>query len=222
MVYDKEYVDDLLVRLAHNSSAIEGNTISLPETADIILNGKMPSSNKDVREFYEIDNHKYALEYILDLIEEGKDLDIYEIKEIHKLLTHRLQHDAGEFKSAGNMILGANFETVPAENVYEAIKDWLDNSKYSIENSDDKLKAIAYSHIKFERIHPFSDGNGRTGRMVILFLSIRYLGYPALIYKEDKAQYVNHLSEQDDEALGKLLQKSFDFESNRYKNIKEK
>ncbi|MEI2421155.1 hypothetical protein V6O07_12855, partial [Arthrospira platensis SPKY2] len=59
MVYDKEYVDDLLVRLAHNSSAIEGNTISLPETADIILNGKMPSSNKDVREFYEIDNHKY-------------------------------------------------------------------------------------------------------------------------------------------------------------------
>lgn len=68
MPYTNSYLDDVLVRMAYHSSGIEGNTISLPETVSIILENALPTGRKSVREFYEIDNHKGAFSYILDLL----------------------------------------------------------------------------------------------------------------------------------------------------------
>ena len=64
--FTQDYLDDILVRLAHHSAGIEGNTISLPATVSIILNGTLPTSGKaTVREFYEIENHKQAFEHVI-------------------------------------------------------------------------------------------------------------------------------------------------------------
>ena len=68
MTYTQDYLDDVLVRIAYHSSGIEGNTISLPETVSIILESSLPTSRKSIREFYEIENHKQAFSYILDLL----------------------------------------------------------------------------------------------------------------------------------------------------------
>lgn len=61
-----EYLEDMLVRMAYHSSEIEGNTISLPQTVSIILEGTLPGENKSIREFYEIENHKQTFDYMLD------------------------------------------------------------------------------------------------------------------------------------------------------------
>lgn len=222
MDYSDKYLKDLLVRLAHHSSAIEGNTISLPETVSIIIENQLPTSRKSIREFYEIENHKKAFEYILDKVENKEQLTEQVIKEIHKRLVDRLQHDAGRFKVTQNAIIGAEFQTANPEEVPYLIKQWIDNTEYRIERVNEqleKIKVLAESHIQFERIHPFSDGNGRTGRMILLMESIKHLGVPVLIRKEERAEYIESLANQDENRLTKILKSSLDNESGRMKQL---
>lgn len=214
-----DYFEDILVRLAHHSAGIEGNTISLPATVSIIVNGTLPiSSGVTVREFYEIENHKQAFEHMINhLINEDK-LSIELIKEIHGDLTDRLQHDKGQFKKSENMILGAEFQTSSPAETPMLISQLVDNLNYRLEHTEakeDKLKAILDTHIQFERIHPFSDGNGRTGRMIMNY-SLLQEGFPPLIIeKETKAQYVELLSNQDVDSFLTFAESILDKESRR-------
>ena len=199
--FSKDYLDDILVRLAHHSAGIEGNTISLPATVSIIVNGTLPMSGKaTVREFYEIENHKQAFENMLSHLLNEDPLTVTIIKDIHADLTDRLQYDRGQFKKNENMILGAEFQTAsPSETPY-LMAQLFDNLTYRLnmaESEDEKLLAILDTHIQFERIHPFSDGNGQTGRMTLNY-SLLQQGFPPLIIeKETKAQYIEFLGNQD-------------------------
>lgn len=199
--FTQDYLDDILVRLAHHSAGIEGNTISLPATVSIILNGTLPTSGKaTVREFYEIENHKQAFECVIQHLVNEDSLSIEIVKEIHADLTDRLQYDRGQFKKNENMIIGAEFQTASPVETPALMIQLVDNLEYRLEsvNSDEeKLLAILDTHIQFERIHPFSDGNGRTGRMVMNY-SLLQQGFPPLIIeKGTKAQYIEFLGNQD-------------------------
>ena len=197
----QDYLDDMLVRLAHHSAGIEGNTISLPATVSIILNGTLPvSSGATVREFYEIENHKLAFSNLLDHLENNDKLSVSIIKEIHADLTDRLQYDKGQFKKNENMIIGAEFQTATPGETPFLIQQLVDNLEYRLENAateEEKLESILDTHIQFERFYPFSDGNGRTGRMVLNY-SLLQQGFPPLIIeKETKATYIELLASQD-------------------------
>lgn len=199
--FSKDYLDDILVRLAHHSAGIEGNTISLPATVSIIVNGTLPMSGKaTVREFYEIENHKQAFENIMTHLLNEDSLTVTIIKEIHADLTDRLQYDRGQFKKNENVILGAEFQTASPSETPFLMTQLIDNLAYRLDiagSDDDKLLAILGTHIQFERIHPFSDGNGRTGRMVLNY-SLLQQGFPPLIIeKETKAEYIEFLGNQD-------------------------
>ena len=197
----QDYLDDMLVRLAHHSAGIEGNTISLPATVSIILNGTLPiSSGATVREFYEIENHKQAFSNMLDHLESNDTLSVSIIKEVHADLTDRLQYDKGQFKKNENLIIGAEFQTASPSETPFLVQQLVDNLEYRLENAatdEEKLERILDAHIQFERIHPFSDGNGRTGR-VIMNYSLLQEGFPPLIIeKETKATYIELLAKQD-------------------------
>ena len=197
----QNYLDDMLVRLAHHSAGIEGNTISLPATVSIILNGTLPiSSGATVREFYEIENHKQAFSNMLDHLESNDTLSVSIIKEVHADLTDRLQYDKGQFKKNENLIIGAEFQTASPSETPFLVQQLVDNQEYRLENAatdEEKLESILDTHIQFERIHPFSDGNGRTGR-VIMNYSLLQEGFPPLIIeKETKATYIELLAKQD-------------------------
>lgn len=197
----QNYLDDMLVRLAHHSAGIEGNTISLPATVSIILNGTLPiSSGATVREFYEIENHKQAFSNMLDHLESNDTLSVSIIKEVHADLTDRLQYDKGQFKKNENLIIGAEFQTASPSETPFLVQQLVDNLEYRLENAatdEEKLESILDAHIQFERIHPFSDGNGRTGR-VIMNYSLLQEGFPPLIIeKETKATYIELLAKQD-------------------------
>ena len=197
----QNYLDDMLVRLAHHSAGIEGNTISLPATVSIILNGTLPiSSGATVREFYEIENHKQAFSNMLDHLESNDTLSVSIIKEVHADLTDRLQYDKGQFKKNENLIIGAEFQTASPSETPFLVQQLVDNLEYRLENAatdEEKLERILDAHIQFERIHPFSDGNGRTGRMLMNY-SLLQKGFPPLIIeKETKATYIELLAKQD-------------------------
>ena len=212
----KDYFNDILIRMAYHSSGIEGNTISLPETVTIILENKMPTSGKTIREFYEIENHKRAFELIFNSL--GRDLDTGLIKDFHKALTDRLRYDSGQFKSSQNAIVGADFETARPEQVPFLLNQWIDNLSYRLsigKTEKEKLNCLAESHIQFERIHPFSDGNGRTGRLLLFYLAIKALKTPIIIAKEDRVSYMEYLANQDYMSLSSLLEKSLFYEKER-------
>lgn len=93
MLPDK-YIADLLVRMSHYSNAIENNTITLPETVSIIVHSVIPN-NVSLREFYEIDNHQYAMEYVLsaNILEEKFSIDT--LLKMHEILMDKLHHEKG-------------------------------------------------------------------------------------------------------------------------------
>ncbi|HEM3576948.1 Fic family protein [Streptococcus suis] len=218
MTYSQDYLDDLLVRMAYHSSGIEGNTISLPETVSIILESTLPGKHKSIREFYEIENHKQAFQALLFALDNEEELSLGLVKDIHALLMDRLQHDRGQFKSVQNAIIGATFKTASPEETPFLMQQWVDNANYRLDlplEIAELLEVLADVHIQFERIHPFSDGNGRTGRLILMFQSMLKLGAPVLISKEDRALYMELLAEQDVAGLSQLLQRSLEFEQER-------
>ena len=118
--FTEEYIDDLNVRMTHHSNAIEGNTLTLNETATIILDDTIPNAMSK-REFLEVLNHSDTLKFLLAELQ-NNEVDIYMIKEINKILLNRLNHNAGNFKTDYNYIRGANFETAsPSETPSEPL-----------------------------------------------------------------------------------------------------
>ncbi|WP_158234719.1 Fic family protein [Lentibacillus sediminis] len=118
------------------------------------------------------------------------------VKDIHENLTDRLQHDKGKFKTEENFIKGTEFSTAPPELVPQLMDQLIGNLNYRLENShsdDGKLCAILEAYIQFEKIHPFSDGNGRTGRMVMNYSLLENNLPPIIIKKEDKNTYIHIL-----------------------------
>ena len=208
----EEYIDDLNVRMTHHSNAIEGNTLTLNETASIILDDTIPNAMSK-REFLEVLNHSDALKFL-----QNNTIDIYMIKEINKILLNRLNHNAGNFKTDYNYIRGADFETAsPSETPYK-MKEWFENMDYQLKNSNsdsEKLKIILENHIKFERIHPFSNGNGRTGRLVMLALMLENNLTPLVITVENRSKYMNILRNQDIETFMSLVEPLMEEEKKR-------
>jgi len=216
-----EYFLDLSVRMTHHSNAIEGNTLTLNETATIILDSTIPGS-KSVREVFEVLNHKKAIDYIISELENEKKLDICMIKNINKEILDRLNDNAGNFKNSSNAIIGANFETSTPSQTLILTKNWIENLNYRLElckNTDEKLLEILNSHVEFERIHPFSDGNGRTGRLIMLYLCFQEKVSPFVIEKSDRALYMTYLREQNVDIIFERIKELQEFEENRLKQF---
>lgn len=212
-----EYFLDLSVRMTHHSNAIEGNTLTLNETATIILDSTIPGS-KSVREVFEVLNHKRAIDYMLTELANDQKLDIYVIKNINKEILDRLNDNAGNFKNSSNAIIGADFQTSTPSQAPVLTKNWIENLNYRLKlykNDDEKLSEILNSHIEFERIHLFSDGNGRTGRLIMLYLCFQENISPFVIEKNDRALYMNYLREQNTDIIFDKVKELQQFEKKR-------
>lgn len=116
------------------------------------------------------------------------------------------------------MIIGAEFQTASPAETPVLIMQLVDNLQYRLDNAktnDDKLLSILDTHIQFERIHPFSDGNGRTGRMTMVY-SLLQEGFPPLIIeKESKAQYIEFLGNQDVDGFVQFAKETLEKEQKR-------
>ena len=171
-----EYINDLLVRAAHHSTAIEGNTLTLGDTISILIHNYIPKGMSE-REYYEVKNYKKAFEFLL---KSDKIISTNLIKDYHKYIMENLREDNGEFKKIQNIILGSVIETT---------KPYLVPTE--------KIEAILDQHIKFEKIHPFGDGNGRTGRLLIIHSCLKENLAPIVIPKEEKGKYINFLTSEN-------------------------
>ena len=195
------YLDDMLVRMAHHSTAIEGNTLTQYETKSILLDGIIPKVMNE-REFYEVKNYKKYMGFLKDNY--PKEITIQLIKDTHRYLLQDIREDAGAFKTIHNIIIGADFTPTEPYLVQSELKNWCDTLEYRLDLSntvEEKIEVIMEQHLRFERIHPFSDGNGRTGRALIVHSCLQQGIAPIIINKSDRQLYMNLLSELDIKGL---------------------
>lgn len=215
-IYDKikrnnPYFEDFITRSVYHSNAIEGNTLSYAETYAIIFNDNSMKIHAKPRELYEAINLKYVIDFILKTLDEEISLDY--IKKIGVLINRNINEISG-FRNAPVFIMGA--EHIPPEAPYvpQLLSEML--YQYRKENSSSNIfEKVADMHIRFERIHPFSDGNGRTGR-VLLTKELLRKGYaPVVVSIDDKAKYIDLLAKQDVSSLASFLCKLSEKEEER-------
>lgn len=212
----KDYLDDLLIRMTHHSSAIENNTITLGETVSILLHRIIPGK-VSVRNFFVIENHRMAFNYIIEHIDQ--ELTVTMVHDVHSLLLDRLHHERGRFKSKENGIVGANFHTASPTETPALMYQWVQNINNQMQQTkspDDIIASVCSSHIEFERIHPYSDGNGRTGRLIMMLLLLQNQILPLVIHKEHKQEYFQYLENQDAIGFAVYATKNINKEQQRY------
>lgn len=197
----EEYLADLMVRMAHHSTAIEGNTLTLGETKSILIDGYIPRA-MDMREFHEVNNYKTFMPIFIQAIKSHTEITLPFICEIHKALCNQaIEAVPGEFKVSQNMILGADFIPTPPYLVRTALEDWRQNLFAQLNASkgdnDKILEAICYQHINFEHIHPFPDGNGRVGRLLMVYTCFEQEIIPPIIPVERRNEYINYMNNND-------------------------
>lgn len=180
--------DEFMVDFTYNSNAIEGNTLTLKETA-MVLEG-MTIDKKPLKDHLEAVGLRDAFLYVEDIAQKKLKLRETEIKSIHSLILINRPEDKGVYRRIPVTILGAYTEPVQPYLIEPKITELLaENEKRK--KTMHPIERIARFHLEFEGIHPFIDGNGRTGRLILNLELIRN-GYPAINIKfTDRKRYYN-------------------------------
>lgn len=182
--------EEFIVEYTYNSNAIEGNTLTLRET-DMVLRG-LTIDKKPLKDHMEAVGHKEAFEFVSELVKEKAPLSESIIKQIHYLVLADKKDDRGVYRRVPVRIMGAKNEPVQPYLIESKMTELLLRFNSSEENIITKL---ARFHIEFEGIHPFIDGNGRTGRLLVN-LELMKAGYPPIDIKfTDRVAYYNAFDE---------------------------
>ncbi|WP_104748615.1 Fic family protein [Helicobacter cetorum] len=203
-----DYAMDLTIRMAHHNSAMEGNSLTLGDTMSILLDRKTPIKSVSLDEVYEIENYRNFVPFILDILERDKAIDEHLICHFHSVLMRNILPDYGKFKSTYNEIIGAKKPTASPAMVQPRINELclkIQNDLTLNLSDEEKLKKIVEHHIEFEEIHPFTDGNGRTGRALMFYQSIKANLTPFVIEVATRSEYMNAMREQDTNALLSII-----------------
>lgn len=182
--------EEFVVEYTYNSNAIEGNTLTLRET-DLVLRG-LTINQKPLKDHMEAVGHKEAFDFVSELVKENVPISESIIKQIHSLVLADKREDRGIYRRVPVRILGAQHEPVQPYLIEPKMEQLLHDFAESKEHIVTKL---ARFHIEFEGIHPFIDGNGRTGRLLVN-LELMKEGYPPIDIKfADRVSYYNAFDE---------------------------
>lgn len=182
--------EEFAVEYTYNSNAIEGNTLTLRET-DMVLRG-LTIDKKPLKDHMEAVGHKEAFDYVRQLVQSATPISERIIQQIHYLVLADKKDDRGVYRRVPVRIMGAAHEPVQPYLIAPQMEQLLQRYANSTEHIITKL---ARFHIEFESIHPFIDGNGRTGRLLIN-LELMKAGFPPIDIKfTDRIAYYNAFDE---------------------------
>ena len=209
---------------AHHSTAIEGNTLVLRQVEALLAEGRAVG-NKELREYMEVRGYATAAEWVYgqaiepDQWDRDQIITLTELRTIHETAMGPVwdvaPHPAASPDESPGAFRRHNIEPFPGgmkppdwPEVPAQLGDWVAETNVLKERTASFAEDLARLHCRFERIHPFLDGNGRTGRLVLNLLLVR-LGYPpAIIYRSQRSAYLAALRRADSGepgALGELL-----------------
>ncbi|MCD7846463.1 MAG: Fic family protein [Oscillospiraceae bacterium] len=182
--------EEFAIEYTYNSNAIEGNTLTLNETA-IVLQG-LTVAQKPLKDHLEAVGHKEAFDFVCELVRDNTPLSERIVKLIHSFVLADKREDRGVYRQVPVRIMGAHHEPVQPYLIQPKMEQLLLDYAKSTEHI---IARLARFHIEFESIHPFIDGNGRTGRLLVN-LELMKAGYPPIDIKfTDRMAYYNAFDE---------------------------
>lgn len=204
---DKKLVNEtyknFLIDFAFNTTSLEGNTITLSE-ANKLLKENLTPKNRTLREIYDLQNTEKVFFDIIDL---KKEVSHDFVIKIHDELMENIDDRRG-YRMHDIRVFKSTFEATPPPYIkadIEILLKWY--KKY--ENKLHPLVLAGIFHQKFEKIHPFSDGNGRTGRIILCYMLMRK-GYPPIIVRKSRrGDYLDRMAKGNKADLGSIDPKDF-------------
>lgn len=208
---------------AHHSTAIEGNTLVLKEVKQLLDEGRAVGS-KELAEYLEVEGYARAAEWVYaQAVQQapswatGERINLTELREIHKLVVEPAWLHAppdsldpgegpGSFRRHDIRPFTGGMAPPPFSEVPSLVTDWLRDANRGPSARQHPMLFIADLHARFERIHPFRDGNGRVGRLATNLLLVRHGYPPSVIYKRDRRRYLNALRRADRGDAGPLAE----------------
>ena len=195
--------DEFTLLLTYHTNSIEGSTLNENETGAILFHNKV-LPNKTLVEQMEVKNHQAALQYLFQYLSlRGNKINEDLMLKLHSILMNGIREDAGFYRRHGVRIVGSN---VPTSNYVKVPFLMIELEKSINGLPKDKIKQIANIHSNFEKIHPFGDGNGRVGRLIISAMLIRQNMPPAIIRQEKKQLYYTFLNKAQLQGDSSLLE----------------
>lgn len=199
----KEILKNFLIEFAFNTASIEGNTITLKETQKLLMENLTPK-NRTLREIYDLQNTEKVF---FELFDSDTKLSHELICSVHDKLLENIDTRKG-YRTTDVKILKMNFKSTPAPYVItdmNLLTEWYNKNKNTLHPL---ILAVIFHH-KFEKIHPFMDGNGRTGRMLMNYILVNR-GYPPLIIrKKNRTEYLGKLNKADRLGISEIKKEQY-------------
>ncbi len=185
--------DDLRVFLTYHSNAIEGNSLSLRETQMVIEYG-ITVQGHPLREYLEATNHAEAYSHLIGLVEKHEPITRDTILILHSIVMDKILVSKGQFRTVPVYIRGSNMTPPPASQVEALMREWIIWLEGEGKSYEPVLRAVI-AHHGFEAVHPFEDGNGRIGRLLLNFMLMGEGYPPAIILQDARIRYIHALDE---------------------------
>jgi len=189
--HKKDIFDRFIANFTYESNALEGNSLTLKDV-NIVLFENQVVKGKELREIYEVRNSRTVLDMLLKKKFKVNPKDIIRM---HRILMKDIDTRTG-YKKIPNYLFGKNVMTTLPENVEKEMKsliEWYDNSKPSLH----PLHLASLFHARFEKIHPFQDGNGRVGRFLMNTILVNEDYPPLIVRKSWRISYFSALEAHD-------------------------
>lgn len=197
----KKIEDALEMEYTYESNRIEGNTLTLQETA-LVVNEGITISGKSMREHLEAINHAQAVDFIKDIARQEIEVSERTIKEIHAIVLHGINREnAGRYRTVPVMITGCTHMPPQPYLIEKQMEDFILRFQQMETDGIHPVIIAAYLHDELVRIHPFIDGNGRTCRLLMNLYLLQH-GYTIVTLKGDnekKLQYYKALEKSHTE-----------------------
>jgi cell filamentation protein, protein adenylyltransferase len=208
--------EDFRVEATYHSNAIEGNTLTLAET-EMVLEYGLTIGGHPLREHLEVTNHAKAYEMLERLASTSIDLET--VLFLHRLVKAQIDEDAGHLRTGSVHIRGATFTPPSAKDLPLYLAQWTRWLQNDQARGYDPVTRAAVAHHDFESLHPFFDGNGRVGRLLLNIMLIQDGYPPALILREWRQRYIKALQEAsagDYQAIIDLIGQAVELSLDRY------
>ncbi|MFA5030344.1 MAG: Fic family protein [Patescibacteria group bacterium] len=201
----KDLYDEFMLALTYHTNRIEGSTVTKDETAAILFDHTV-LRNRSLVEQQEVKNHQAALDFLFRHLQGGRPINEGLILRLHSILLNAIHVDAGSYRQHAVRIVGANIPTANYLKIPVLMRT------LSIElgkMSTDIIAQVSSVHAHFERVHPFADGNGRIGRLLLTAMLLHANIAPAIIEQKQRRAYMHSLNVAQSTSDNEKLQEFF-------------
>lgn len=187
---DEQSMNNLMLYLTYNSNTIEGSTMTLADTRAVLFNYKTLINRSQIEQIEAL-NHQAALVWVLGEMQKDRFAITEQfVKDVHLRLMNGLINSAGQYRNHNVRIMGSKIAVFNHLKISEKMPMLIMSIN---QKSADLVAKLAQTHAEFEQIHPFSDGNGRVGRLLMLAIALSASKMPPIVLKERKNAYYKYL-----------------------------